>query len=200
MTKTKLESKKEMAKLAIASSFGAFSASTLISHNDRDNQTIKTIQYGSGAALVGFSLWHLFLNNQSIEADEKEEINQHSETQSIQLKSFYTEIALSGKLTQKELKTFETKIENLLQKYYLPQNNAPTLNILADIRGIEGIEIKAIWNEFLFAMRHYKQFKKIAVVGNKKFEKASINVLNKITSIEMMYTEHYDNAREWLLS
>ena len=189
MKKTELKSKKQLAKLGMESAFGAVVATSLLGSNKPSRQTIKTIQYSAGAALVGFSVWHVLLNQQPIE------IPPSSEKKNIQLNSFYTEISLSGKLTQHELKNFETKIESLLQEY-----EVPSINILADIREIEGIELKAAWNEFLFALRHYKQFKKIAIVGNKKFEKISINLLNKMISADIQYYEQYDLASDWLLA
>lgn len=189
MKKTELESKKQQAKLGMASAFGAVVITSLLGPDQPDRQTIKTIQYGAGAALIGFSIWHVLLNQQPIETPLP------SEQKNIQLNSFYTEISLSGKLTQHELKIFETEIESLLQKY-----EVPAINILADIREIKGIELKAAWDEFLFALRHYKQFKKIAVVGSKKYEKISITLLNKLIPADIRYYKQYDSASKWLLS
>ncbi len=56
--KLDLETKREIAKVAMAASLGVTVVSALFLKKDR---TMKQIHTGAGVALAGFSLWHHFL-------------------------------------------------------------------------------------------------------------------------------------------
>eukprot|EP01155_Anaeramoeba_flamelloides_P010535 Anaeramoba_flamelloidesa325723_423.p4 GENE.a325723_423~~a325723_423.p4 ORF type:complete len:223 (-),score=19.37 a325723_423:90-758(-) len=200
--KLDLDTKKELAKIGMTATMGI----TVVTAFYMKNKTMKYLHIGAGAALVGFSYWHHMLyqpDKKKKSLKEKDNLSKESEAKTldnsknyaINLHKFYIEFSVKGKLTDEELKSFEDKIETLLEAY-----NIPSMNILVDIREITGIEAKALWDDFLFALRHFSDIKKVCVVGNKKFEEYSVKAADKILPVDMQYFEEYDKAHKWLLS
>ncbi len=203
--KLELDTKREIAKIGMTATMGITVATSFY----MKNRFMKNLHIGAGVGLVGFSLWHHFLyqpdkkkdekkgvkisSKKEIETTPKEEIV--SDNYAITLHNFYIEFSINGKLTQKEFQAFEEKIETLLQTY-----NIPSMNILIDIRETDGVELKALWSDFLFAIRHFSEIKKVSVVGNKKLEEYAIKIANKLISVELEYFESYDKGHKWLLS
>jgi hypothetical protein len=200
--KLDLDTKKELAKIGMTASMGI----TVLTAFYMKNKTMKYLHIGAGAALVGFSYWHHML----YQPDKKKNLSKQrnttpvksktqnledSENYAINLHKFYIEFAIKGKLTKEEYEAFESKIESLLEDY-----NIPSMNVLIDIRETTGVEIKALWSDFLFAIRHFNEIKKVGIVGNKKLEEYTIKAANKLVSSDMQYFEDHEKAHKWLLS
>ena len=187
MIKEKLTNNKEKIKKSLYFSAGL----TVVSSFFTDKDIGKKINTASALSTVGLATWYLFLNKESTKKEMEEST---TDKLAINLHTFYIEFSIKGILTKKEFKTFEEKIESLLKLYSIPK-----INILIDITEIEGIEIKSLWDDFLFSIRHFKEINKVSIVGNNKFEEYTIKVTNKIISKEIMHFETFDEAHKWLL-
>ncbi len=74
----------------------------------------------------------------------------------------------------------------------------PKIKILVDILEFEGYELRALWDDFKFGLKYNKEFSKIAVVGNKKWEEIGINMANWFMHADTKYFEELENANKWL--
>jgi hypothetical protein len=206
-----LDTKKELAKIGMTASMGITVATSMY----MKTKFMKRLHVVAGVALVGFSYWHHTLYQPSKKKTKKElskidnsvkELKQtkngqteeeqvEEENLAISLNDFFVELAVKGKLTHKESQSFKDKIDTLLSNY-----EVPSINILLDIREFEGIELKGLWDEILFTVKHIKEIKKVSIVGHSKFEEYFINIAHKMISFKLEYFEDYSKAREWLLS
>lgn len=211
-----LDTKKEIAKIGMTASMGITVATSFY----MKNRTMKNLHIGAGVALVGFSFWHHMLyqpekkmqkkeENKKLDKPKNEKAVQKVESSkedivskqiiennySISLNNFFIELSIKGKLTSEEFTEFEKRIESLLEMY-----KVPSMNILLDITGIKGIELQALWDDLAFALKHLKEIKKVALVGDNSFEKYSVNIMDRLLKAELHYFEEYDKAHKWLLS
>ncbi|WP_044415844.1 STAS/SEC14 domain-containing protein [Halarcobacter anaerophilus] len=98
------------------------------------------------------------IDNNVKELDKTENEQIEEENLAISLNDFFVELAVKGKLTHKESQSFKDKIDTLLSNY-----EVPSINILLDIREFEGIELKGLWDEILFTVKHIKEIKKLVL-------------------------------------
>ncbi len=193
--KDNLSIKKEFAKKGLVVS----SSLTVATAFFTKNETVKKINILAAASTIGFGAWSYFLNNPK-KINKKTQITKESlkplssENLAINLNNFYLELSIKGKLTKEEFKAFEEKIESLLEIYSVPK-----MNILLDIREIEGIEFKSLWDDLLFTIRHFEEIERICVIGNTKLEEYTIGIANKLSSKELHYYKNYEDAHKCLM-
>ncbi|WP_164969084.1 STAS/SEC14 domain-containing protein [Candidatus Marinarcus aquaticus] len=192
-----LDTKKEIAKIGMTATMGITVATSFY----MKNKLMKRLHVVAGAALVGFSYWHHTLYQpakkvKNISMVLKEEVLEefNEKNLAISLNNFFVEVAITGKLTHKEFALFQEKIELLMETY-----KVPSMNILLDITQIEGIELKALWDDLIFTMNHIDELKKIAIVGNNKVEEYTVHLADKLFSFDLEYFEEYIKAKQWLL-
>ncbi len=194
-----LDTKREIAKIGMTASMGLTVATSFY----MKNRLMKNLHIGAGVALVGFSFWHHMLyqpedkkrfKKQPSKPLENQSLEKSIENYAISLNNFFIELSITGKLTHKEIKEFTQKIESLLETYKIP-----AINILIDIQPIESIEIKALYEELLFTIKHIDSIKKVAVLGDNKLEEFVINTANKLLKAQLSYFETYDKAHNWLI-
>lgn len=194
-----LDTKKEIAKIGMTASMGITVATSFY----MKNRLMKNLHIGAGVALVGFSFWHHMLYQPEKKGRKKESkvvLKQPENDEgdidnyAISFNNFFIELSIKGKLTTKEMVSFKNKIESLLETY-----EVPSMNILLDISNIDGIELKALWEDLLFSIKHLQEIKKVAIVGNSKLEEYSIKIANKLLKVKLSYFEEYETAHNWLL-
>jgi len=190
-----LDTKKEIAKIGMTASMGITVATSFY----MKNKFMKNLHIGAGVALVGFSFWHhiLYQPDKKIKPQTKElpqdTLTPTNENYAISLNDFFIELSIKGKLTHKEVKQFTEKIEEILKEYKIA-----SINLLVDLREIKGIELKALWEDIQFVFKHIDTIKKVAILGDNKFEEYSINAMDKIIQIDLSYFEDYSLAHKWL--
>ena len=196
-----LDTKKEIAKIGMTATMGITVATSMY----MKNKFMKRLHVVAGVALVGFSYWHHILYQPTKKKEnvkdltvnknlkKSEEILEEKENIAISLNSFFAEMSINGKLTHGEFKAFEQKIESLLSSY-----EVPSMNILIDITKLEGLDFKVLWDDILFTIKHIKEMKKVAIVGNSKAEEYSTSFANRVFPFELEYFEEYNKAKDWL--
>ena len=105
----------------------------------------------------------------------------------------FVEMTMIGKLTHEDYKFFVPMIDGAI-------NATPNvkMNMLADLRKLEGWEPRAAWDDFKFGLEHRADFNKMAFVGNKTWEKLSAKIANWWVSGETRYFEDRETALAWL--
>jgi hypothetical protein len=68
------------------------------------------------------------------------------------------------------------------------------------IKNFQGYELSALWKDLKFTIEHYKQFGKVAFVGDRKWQGAVTAIFDKLNpgDIRFFPEEELDAAREWL--
>ena len=106
---------------------------------------------------------------------------------------FYMTITILGKLTHEDYEMMVPMLENAIQDV-----KEPHIRALVDMRNFEGWELRAAWDDLKLGIKHNREFSKIALLGNKDWEKLAAQVANWFTSGEIKYFEDKTEAINWL--
>lgn len=100
---------------------------------------------------------------------------------------------LSGKLHDADYKTFVPTMERILAA-------EGTVHLFAQFEDFHGWDLHAAWDDFKFGLKHYKDFDRIAMVGDRKWEKWMAQVCRPFTRATVRYFDasHIDEAWAWL--
>ena len=100
---------------------------------------------------------------------------------------------VDGKLTKDDYGVLIPYIENLITE-------SGPLNLLCDMTNFSGIEIEAFWEDFKFSIRHLRDFKRMAVVGDQRWLEWWTKFLNPLIKTEAKYfsPEQMSEAWNWL--
>jgi len=107
---------------------------------------------------------------------------------------FFLKLKVSGKLTHDDYTIINPFVESALDGI-----KDPKIDVLFDGTELQGWQLKAAWDDFKFGLKHGKEFKKIAIYGNKNWQEISAKVGSWFISGEIKYFEDYDTALSWLL-
>ncbi len=106
---------------------------------------------------------------------------------------FFLKFKVKGKLNHSDYVKMLPMVENALVGI-----KEPKIRVLIDAREFEGLELRAVWDDLKFGLKHNKEFTKLAFVGDKSWEAYGIRVSNWFMSSDMKYFEDIDNAILWL--
>ncbi|MDW3095020.1 MAG: STAS/SEC14 domain-containing protein [Gammaproteobacteria bacterium] len=108
--------------------------------------------------------------------------------------NYYLYIKAIGKLTHEDYGIIVPMIEGALEGIKDP-------NIIALIDGseFEGWEIRAAWDDFKLSLKHGSEFKKVAVIGNKKWLQVGSKIGSWLISGRVRQFEDNNTALQWLL-
>ncbi len=106
----------------------------------------------------------------------------------------YVEFKLIGKLTHEDYETFTPFIESAIKN--LPPKS---LNILVDMRDFEGFTLKAAWDDFKFGLELRHDIRKMAVVGDKKWEELFAKLTSFMIAGKAKFFHSIEDARTWLM-
>lgn len=109
-------------------------------------------------------------------------------------KSVFIEVAMIGKLKHEDYQLFVPMIDKALK-------NAKGLEVdmLVDMRGFKGWEFLAAWDDFKFGVKHRNAFDKVAIIGNKKWEDASVGMMSHLMKGKIKFFKERKKALSWLL-
>lgn len=103
-------------------------------------------------------------------------------------------LELSGKLLHKDYATFVP----MLEKMIADNGSARCLVKMVDF---EGIELRALWDELKFDMRHCGDINRCAIVGDKTWEKWATNLSKPMfpaATMKFFSPEQIDEAWFWV--
>lgn len=72
------------------------------------------------------------------------------------------------------------------------------IDVLLDGTELVGWELRAAWDDFKLGLKHKKQFHRIAILGNKKWQQIGAKAGNWFISGEVRYFEESSDALLWL--
>ena len=102
-------------------------------------------------------------------------------------------IHVSGKLAKADYEHFVPEFERLFQEH-------GKLRVLFDMADFHGWEAGALWEDTKFAIHHYADIERLAMVGEKKWQKGMATFCKPFTKATIRYFDHADaaEARNWL--
>ena len=100
---------------------------------------------------------------------------------------------LSGKLHDADYKTFVPQVDAEIAK-------EGKVNVLAQFHDFHGWDAKALWDDIKFSTTHCTKIKRIAIVGEKAWEKWMAVVCKPFTMAKIRYFDaaQTDAALKWL--
>jgi hypothetical protein len=104
-------------------------------------------------------------------------------------------IQVSGKLTKADYVYFAPEFERLVQLN-------GKLRVLFNMAGFHGWEASALWEDIKFDLKHFADIERLAMVGDKQWEKGMAAFCKPFTKAKIRYFDHADaaEARSWLES
>lgn len=99
----------------------------------------------------------------------------------------------SGRLSDSDYKTFIPKIEERIDAH-------GKIRMLVDMDGFDGWDLYAAWDDFTFGMTHWHHFEKMALVGDKPWEKIAAKAGDMLMRAEVRFfdLEDKDSAWDWI--
>jgi hypothetical protein len=106
---------------------------------------------------------------------------------------FFLRLAAIGKLTHEDYDMITPMIESALEGV-----KDAKMSVLADLTEAEGWALRAAWDDFRLGMKHRREFERVAILGNKKWQEYSAKVGKWFVSGEVEYFEDEAAALAWL--
>ncbi len=102
-------------------------------------------------------------------------------------------VKLSGKLHDEDYRRFVPKIETILTA-------EGKVRLFVQFEEFQGWDMHAAWDDFKFSLRHYSDFERIAMVGDRRWEKWMASVCKPFTKAKVKYFDRseVDAAWTWL--
>src|SRR5208282_1666449 len=102
-------------------------------------------------------------------------------------------LKLSGKLHDEDYRRFVPLIESILTA-------ERKVRLFVQFEEFQGWDMHAAWDDFKFALRHYADFERIAMVGDRRWEKWLASVCKPFTKATLNYFDRsqVDAAWNWL--
>ncbi len=96
----------------------------------------------------------------------------------------------TGKLTDADYQKFVPELEAEIEKH-------GPLSVFLELEDFHGWEPKAAWDDFKMGLEHGGDFKKIAIVGDKKWERWMAIIGKAFTGGRIQYFDSQDSQKAW---
>ena len=102
-------------------------------------------------------------------------------------------LRIKEKLTTEDYNEFVPMIEGMME-------SNSKIRLLVELHDFEGWTAGALWEDSKFAARHFNDIERLAVVGDKRWEKGVTMFIKPFTSAEVRYFDikTVDEARQWI--
>ena len=103
------------------------------------------------------------------------------------------EVQVSGKLTHQDYTTLMPEFERLVKQH-------GKLRVLFEMTDFHGWESAAVWDDIKFDIKHFSDIERLAMVGDKKWEKGMSVFCKPFTTARIRYFDRaaLADARAWL--
>ena len=105
------------------------------------------------------------------------------------------EVAVSGKLSHDDYRQFVPAFERLVSRY-------GKIRVLFEMTDFHGWESAALWDDVRFDLKHFSDIERLAMVGDKQWEKGMSVFCRPFTTATLRYFDRaaIEDARAWLAS
>lgn len=103
------------------------------------------------------------------------------------------EVSVTGKLTKEDYEHFVPELEKQIEQH-------GRVRMLFDMHDFHGWDMAALWEDTKFGMRHYSDIERLAIIGEKLWQKWMTTFCKPFTKAEVEYfgLEEIKDAYEWL--
>jgi hypothetical protein len=103
------------------------------------------------------------------------------------------QVDVDGKLTKEDYQRLVPGVEDLIQRH-------GKIRMIVKMRDFHGWEIGAIWEDIKFDAKHFSDIERIALIGDKQWEKAMATFCKPFTLAKIRYfdMEQVDQAVNWI--
>ena len=106
---------------------------------------------------------------------------------------FFLSLKAVGKLTHEDYNTINPFIDSALDGF-----KDPRVTVFFDASELDGWELRAAWDDFRLGLKHGNKFDKIAIFGNKNWQKYAAKIGRWFVSGEVKYFDDANEALDWL--
>jgi SpoIIAA-like len=105
------------------------------------------------------------------------------------------EVEVHDKLTSDDYKRFVPEFDRLVKQH-------GKLRVLFEMTDFHGWEAGALWQDIKFETTHFRDIERLAIVGDKKWEKGMSEFCKPFTTSKIQYFDQsqLDQARQWIES
>lgn len=105
------------------------------------------------------------------------------------------EVAVSGKLTHDDYEYLVPAFERLAKRH-------GKIHVLFEMTDFHGWEAAALWDDVKFDLKHFADIERLAMVGDKQWEKGMSVFCRPFTTATVRYFDRtaIEDARTWLAS
>jgi len=96
-------------------------------------------------------------------------------------------VKASGKLTDDDYKQLTPRLDKAIAEH-------GPLRMFIDMEDFQGIELQAAWDDFAFGIKHWNDFERAAIVGDKRWQELSVKTFDLITKGDFRYFDTADKA------
>lgn len=103
------------------------------------------------------------------------------------------EVQASGKLAHEDYQLLVPKVEEMIKEL-------GKIRMLVEMKDFHGWKGAALWDDIKFDAKHFSDIERIAMVGERKWEKAMSVFCRAFTTAKIRYFDRsqFNAAREWL--
>jgi len=103
------------------------------------------------------------------------------------------EVRVSGKLAHEDYQHFVPEFARLVKQ-------TGKIRVLFEMAGFHGWEGSALWDDIKFDLKHFSDIERLAMVGDKKWEKGMSVFCQPFTTAKIRYFDSaaIAEARKWL--
>jgi len=103
-------------------------------------------------------------------------------------------LRVSGKLMHRDYESFLPMFEEAIEKH-------GAIRCLIDMVDLEGVELRAVWDELHFDLKHAKNVSRCAVIGDRAWERwatAAAHPIFRKAEIRFFVRADIEQARTWI--
>ena len=103
------------------------------------------------------------------------------------------EVAVSGKIVKEDYETFVPLIDRLVAQH-------GKIRILMEMHDFHGWTLGAAWEDTKFAVHHFHDIERLAIVGETKWQEAMAIFCKPFTKADVRFFDPaaIDEARQWM--
>ena len=103
-------------------------------------------------------------------------------------------VRISGKLTAEDYEKFVPEVEKQIKEF-------GQLRLLVELHDFHGWTLAAVWDDISFDMKHWNDIKRLAIVGDSKWEEGMSVFCKPFTGAKVKYFDHtkLEEAKKWLV-
>ena len=99
-------------------------------------------------------------------------------------------VHVTGKLITADYGNFVSEFERLVEQH-------GKLCVLFDMTGFHGWEAGALWEDTKFGIKHFADIERLAMVGEKKWQRGMATFFKSFTKATTRYFDHSEAAEAW---